>query len=236
MLFVLAEAALWGGQPDQALAHLDGYREYADSEYPTSFLVDVTAGWAATDAGRPIPPRLAIGEASGMLVGARLEREALEHARRGPGPRGGDASTRRRTAYAGFHRRGELRARWAAAEARRQAGDEAATRQALDVARGRSSPTSTPDGFVPLLGRVHRSLRLLGVRRSERGPLTDLPSRLTAREREIAALVGQGLTNPEIARRMGLGRPTVARLLSNAMLKLGVDSRSQLAARHPELA
>lgn len=29
---------------------------------------------------------------------------------------------------------------------------------------------------------------------------------------------------------MGLGRPTVARLVSNAMRKLEVDTRSQLAA------
>lgn len=229
VLFVLAEAALWGGQPDVALAHLDGYREYADSEYPTSFLVDVTAGWAASDAGRAIAPRLALGEAAGMLVGARLERDALE----APGdPR--VAATRfddAAAAYAGFHRRGELRSRWAAAEARRQAGEDEAARVALEALEG----DLAADGFLPLLGRAHRSLRLLGVRRAERGPATDLPSRLTARERELAALVGQGLTNQEIARRMGLGRPTVARLLSNAMLKLGVDSRAQLAARHPEL-
>ena len=49
---------------------------------------------------------------------------------------------------------------------------------------------------------------------------------LTRRERELVALVGQGLTNTEIARRMGLGRPTVARILSNAMAKLGATSRA----------
>lgn len=39
-----------------------------------------------------------------------------------------------------------------------------------------------------------------------------------------------GLTNVEIARRLGLGRPTVARILASAMMKLGVSSRAQLAA------
>jgi DNA-binding CsgD family transcriptional regulator len=34
---------------------------------------------------------------------------------------------------------------------------------------------------------------------------------------------------------MGLGRPTVARLLSNGMVKLGVDSRGQVAARVGDL-
>ncbi len=43
-------------------------------------------------------------------------------------------------------------------------------------------------------------------------------------------LVGDGLSNIEIARRMGLGRPTVTRILSNAMSKLGVDSRAQAVA------
>lgn len=52
----------------------------------------------------------------------------------------------------------------------------------------------------------------------------------TGREREIVRLVAGGASNVEIARRLGLGRPTVARLLSSAMDKLGVDSRGQVAA------
>jgi DNA-binding CsgD family transcriptional regulator len=58
--------------------------------------------------------------------------------------------------------------------------------------------------------------------------------RLTARERELVALVERGLTNVEIARRLGLGRPTVARILTSAMTKLGASSRAQLAATAPE--
>ena len=54
--------------------------------------------------------------------------------------------------------------------------------------------------------------------------------RLTRRESELLALAGRGLTNIEIARRMGLGRPTVARILSNAMVKLDADSRAQAVA------
>ena len=49
---------------------------------------------------------------------------------------------------------------------------------------------------------------------------------LTRRERELVSLAGHGLTNVEIARRMGLGRSTVARILSNAMTKLGAESRA----------
>jgi len=46
------------------------------------------------------------------------------------------------------------------------------------------------------------------------------------RERQILDLVERGLTNAEAARWIGLRRPTVARLLSNAMIKLGAESRA----------
>ena len=231
VLFILAEAALWAGRPADALIHVDAYREYEASEYPTSLLVDVTAAWAALEADRPIPPALGRAEAAGMLVGATLERRGVEAL---AGGELGDAAARfeaAASAYAGYHRRGELRATWASAEARRRAGDDEGARAGLE----RVEAEAAAGGFVPLLGRVHRSLRLLGVRRSTRAPSIDRSSRFTARERDLAELAGRGLTNPEIARRMGLGRPTVARLLSSAMLKLGVDSRAQLVARLEEL-
>lgn len=49
---------------------------------------------------------------------------------------------------------------------------------------------------------------------------------LTGREREVLAHVEHGLTNLEIARRMRIARPTVGRLLSNAMDRLGAESRA----------
>jgi DNA-binding NarL/FixJ family response regulator len=48
---------------------------------------------------------------------------------------------------------------------------------------------------------------------------------LTRREREVLTHVERGLTNLEIARRMRIARPTVGRLLSNAMDRLGAESR-----------
>jgi DNA-binding CsgD family transcriptional regulator len=52
------------------------------------------------------------------------------------------------------------------------------------------------------------------------------PGRLTTRERQIIDLVASGRTNAEIARSLGLRRPTVARLLSNAMVRLGAERRA----------
>lgn len=48
---------------------------------------------------------------------------------------------------------------------------------------------------------------------------------LTRREQEVLTHVESGLTNLEIARRMRIARPTVGRLLSNAMDRLGAESR-----------
>jgi DNA-binding CsgD family transcriptional regulator len=226
VLWVLAEAALWGGRPDESLRCVGAYAAYAASEYPNSHLVDVTAAWAAHDAGRPIPAALARARPLGMTVGAQLERAAIERLAASDVEAATDGFETAARAFHGYHRRGELRCGWAAGEARRRAGDRSAARAQLEVVEAEAAAA----GFEPLLGRVHRSLRLLGLRRAARrvpGPSGD---RLTAREREITDLVGRGLSNIEIARRLGVGRPTVARLLGSAMGKLGVDSRTQLAA------
>ena len=80
---------------------------------------------------------------------------------------------------------------------------------------------------LPLLMRVRRSLRLAGVRRTV--PRT-AAGQLTGREAEVLELVADGLTNDEIARRLGIGRPTVVRLIKSAQQKLGASSRTQAAA------
>jgi DNA-binding CsgD family transcriptional regulator len=69
--------------------------------------------------------------------------------------------------------------------------------------------------------------------RRKRGPR---PSRrigwaaLTPSELKIAALVAQGLTNPQIATRLFLSRSTVQTHLENVFAKLDIGSRVVLAA------
>nr|WP_180217957.1 response regulator transcription factor [Streptomyces albus] len=53
-------------------------------------------------------------------------------------------------------------------------------------------------------------------------------SGLTEREREVMALVGMGLTNEEIARRLVVSPLTAKTHVSRAMVKLGVRDRAQL--------
>jgi DNA-binding NarL/FixJ family response regulator len=55
--------------------------------------------------------------------------------------------------------------------------------------------------------------------------------RVTQREREVIALIGDGLSNNEIAREMNVATHTVKTHVRNIMVKLGVRSRLQIAAR-----
>ncbi|MEO3807896.1 response regulator transcription factor [Sphaerisporangium sp. B11E5] len=53
--------------------------------------------------------------------------------------------------------------------------------------------------------------------------------KLTGREREVLALVGEGLTNAEVADRLHLGLTTVKTHIANLMTKTGCPNRVRLA-------
>ncbi|MDT7785002.1 MAG: hypothetical protein QOF58_3421 [Pseudonocardiales bacterium] len=54
---------------------------------------------------------------------------------------------------------------------------------------------------------------------------------LTVRQQQIADLVAEGLTNPEIAARLGISTGTVRSHVTQMLTRLGLSSRTQLAAR-----
>jgi DNA-binding CsgD family transcriptional regulator len=97
-----------------------------------------------------------------------------------------------------------------AAEAFRREGRRASRRTALTAAEHWADRCGAPAG--PTLGRD--------------------ASGLTEREREIAALAGGGLSNKEIAKRLGRSERTVGNHLSTVYAKLGVTGRSALRP-HP---
>ena len=57
----------------------------------------------------------------------------------------------------------------------------------------------------------------------------DGPTTLTARQRDVAALVAQGLTNKQIAQRLGISRFTAETHVRNILERLGAASRSEIA-------
>lgn len=226
LLWCWAEVALWSGQPGRALdmgrASL-GYTAFNDAEF---VLPSLTVSWAEAEIGKP-PSRFDRSAGYRSLAGAEPEARGLSARTSGDFSAAIDGFDEAAAAWAGFHGPRELLCRWAAADARRELGDSAAI-----GALGAVLADAEEIGFEPLAARIRRSLRLAGVRIAaprRRGQLIEL----TAREAEVVTLIEGGLSNQEIARRLGLGRPTVARIVSSAMGKLGVDRRTQLAGRVP---
>ncbi|MEE1786703.1 response regulator transcription factor [Streptomyces sp. SP17BM10] len=71
--------------------------------------------------------------------------------------------------------------------------------------------------------------RIMARLRCERAPQESGLPELTAREREILALVGEGLTNRQIGERLYLAEKTVKNHISRLLAKLGVERRVQAA-------
>ncbi|MFD0688102.1 ATP-binding protein [Actinomadura fibrosa] len=82
--------------------------------------------------------------------------------------------------------------------------------------------------------RATAALRALGVRPGARRRRADRPAHgwqaLTPTERNIAALIAEGLTNPQIAERVFISRYTVETHLKRVFAKMRVRSRAELAA------
>jgi len=96
-------------------------------------------------------------------------------------------------------------------------GDPAQVADAVRVAAAGESPLD------PKAARV-----LLDVRREQR-PAQAAADRLTGREREVLDLVGQGMANKQIARRLGIAERTVKAHLTNVFQAIGVTDRTQAA-------
>ena len=130
---------------------------------------------------------------------------------------------------AGRHR--EAASAWAAigrpyqeAMALADSRDEGDLRAALDIFLGLAA--------APMARVVTGRLRALGATHIPRGPRADTqrhPTGLTSRESEVLTLLGEDLTNAEIAERLVVSPKTVDHHVSAILRKLRVKSRAAAA-------
>jgi DNA-binding CsgD family transcriptional regulator len=109
------------------------------------------------------------------------------------------------------------------------AGALAQSEQETAIAEARVALASFED-----LGAAHHAnaaagfLRSLGVKAARAGPKK--AALLTQRELEILALLGEGLSNPEIAARLFISRKTVEHHVASVLSKLELKGRGEAAA------
>ena len=85
---------------------------------------------------------------------------------------------------------------------------------------------------APYLERCERELRACGLAPAKRADFD--PGQLTAQERAVARLVAGGMSNRQVAAELFLSVKTVQFHLTHVYTKLGLGSRSELAARYRE--
>jgi DNA-binding NarL/FixJ family response regulator len=116
----------------------------------------------------------------------------------------------------------------AAAEEFVASDDKSAAREAM----GRSVEAYTSLGAQADVNRVQAAFREYGIRRgphSKHRRATSGWDSLTDAELKIAAMVAEGLSNPEIAQRLVTSPRTVGTHVSHILKKLGVASRAEIA-------
>jgi class 3 adenylate cyclase len=86
------------------------------------------------------------------------------------------------------------------------------------------------DQVITLYGVTSESTRPLAIPIALRDTIPDDSRVLTPREREVAALVGRGLSNRMIADELSISIATVERHVANIFARLDVRSRAQVAA------
>ncbi|HUR84811.1 MAG TPA: AAA family ATPase [Solirubrobacteraceae bacterium] len=232
-LWGLAEVALLAGDPGLAMRHaeeaLAASAAVGDAAYLIPFVVTATrAHLAAGDThaarrwltaatplldSRTIPgARPALDHAAGLLALAEgstgRARELLDAAADGWGARG-------RT----------WEGSWAMLD---QARCHARANRRLDAARIAAGVASTASrlGAPALTAAATEILSATGRGRGTAEPWAPL----TAREFEVARLVADGLTNPQIATELGVATKTVAAHVEHILARLGVGRRAEIAA------
>ena len=83
-------------------------------------------------------------------------------------------------------------------------------------------------GMVIQRAELFEQVSVEAERRGARRSAEEI-GRITRREREIAALIAEGLSNAELARRLTLTEGTIGNHVAHILRKLGLKSRTQIA-------
>lgn len=105
--------------------------------------------------------------------------------------------------------------------------------RALDPEGAKTEARTALSAFEALGANAHADaaaalLRALGVKAARTG--ASAIDALTKRERQVLALIGEGLSNPDIASRLFLSRKTVEHHVAHILAKLGLRNRAEAAA------
>jgi DNA-binding CsgD family transcriptional regulator len=228
----IALVRLRRGEPSAAASVLRRrLREISDATLEASALLDLL-GEAELAAGRvdaveAIGTRLlAVGEASGNEIILARAHRTLGRARLG-GPATTEAIEHLERAITLF---GRVGLPYQAAVTRALLAQTVVdSDRDLAIAEARTALRVFEDlGAARDADATSALLRRLGVRPATRGPRA--VGTLTPREREVLALLGEGLSNREIGDRLFITRKTVEHHVASVLDKLGLSGRTEAAA------
>ncbi|MET0556423.1 MAG: AAA family ATPase [Vicinamibacteria bacterium] len=250
----LAELELWQGRVEGARAHvrrglaaMDAVEQllYAPTLYAMGARVEAEAALAAaTDDGRRERAAAAadrlVAELEALLTGEGSPPSALAHAQaaRAEAARAAGADTELMwTAVAGAWAAVGARypaayASWRGAEAALRGSGARAGADALRAAHEQATALGAELLRSELEALARRARVPLGATPAEGGepdPSSLTALGLTAREAEVLELVGEGLTNRQIAERLFISPKTAGLHVSNILGKLRVANRTQAA-------
>jgi DNA-binding CsgD family transcriptional regulator/tetratricopeptide (TPR) repeat protein len=221
---VRALAFLSRGRPLAALGERGPFHE-AEPVSSMRALMEPVFAWSAWSASRPLPQADEDLVGWGMLAGVAPELAgiaALEEERYD------DAAVlfaEAATCYAPYHHRRTVRSRWGQGLALGRAGrrDEAlgVLDEVAEEARGHR--------LAPMLALAVQTSRDIGGARAATAPGQEARAGLSRQEARVVSLVGEGLSDAEIARRLGVSVRTVHAQVAAARTKLGATTRHHAA-------
>jgi DNA-binding CsgD family transcriptional regulator len=244
----LAELALWRDEPAEARRLVDrGLEQVRGSEdllygpqlYAMGARVEAEAATRATGEAREraaAAARALLGELEALLESHRPPPSALAHreAARAEAARaeGHDSHAAWVRAGAAWDRVGAIYpatyARWRQAEAvLREGGGRTEAAETLRAAHAGAGELGAELVRGEIEGLARRARVDVGEPDAAGSPLAE--HGLTARELEVLALVGEGLTNRQIAEKLFISPKTASLHVSRILAKLGVANRTQAA-------